>query len=131
MKKNKLNLLYKYSLVLIVIVSMIACKKNIFDKKDLQGVDPDIWNLESATNLYINKTYDLVMPNWPVPGAIHNTSDESNSALTTLLYGTLIDNSVTDIASNNTSSSNNQYFTIRRINLAISGIVDVSLPRDV
>lgn len=131
MKKNKLNLLYKYALVLIVIVSMIACKKNIFDKKDLQGVDPDIWNLESATNLYINKTYDLVMPNWPVPGAIHNTSDESNNALTTLLYGTLIDNSVTDIASNNTSSSNNQYFTIRRINLAISGIEDGSLPRDV
>jgi UDP-3-O-[3-hydroxymyristoyl] glucosamine N-acyltransferase len=105
MKKNKLNLLYKYSLVLIVIVSMIACKKNIFDKKDLQGVDPDIWNLESATNLYINKTYDLVMPNWPVPGAIHNTSDESNNALTTLLYGTLIDNSVN--IGNDTKIGNN------------------------
>lgn len=131
MKKLNINLLQKVSLALVVMVSLLACKKNIFDKKDLQGVDPDIWNLESAANLYINKTYDLVMPNWPTPGSIHNTSDESNSALTTLLYGTLTDNSVTDIASNNTSSSNNQYFTIRRINLAISGLEAGTLPADV
>ncbi|MFM6983655.1 MAG: RagB/SusD family nutrient uptake outer membrane protein [Chitinophagaceae bacterium] len=108
-----------------------ACKKDIFDKKDLSGVDPAIWNSESTTNLYINKTYDLVMPNWPTVSGMHNTSDETNSANTTLLYGTLTENSVTDIASNNTSTSNNQYFTIRRINLAIQGIEEGTLDQDV
>jgi len=109
---------------------VLACKKNIFDKKDLSGVDPDIWNLESATNLYINKTYDLAMPNWPVPGGLHNTSDENNSANAALLTGALTDNSVTDIASNNTASTD-QYFTIRRINLGIQGIEEGTMPDSV
>jgi hypothetical protein len=131
MKKNKTTQMKKYLLFIVLSVSLLACKKNIFDKKDLQGVDPDIWNLESASNLYINKTYDLVMPNWPVAGAMHNTTDETNGANTTLLYGTLTDNSVVDIASNNTSTTNNQYFTIRRINLAIQGLEEGTLPADV
>jgi starch-binding outer membrane protein, SusD/RagB family len=122
MKKNKINQIIKYALLGSFIITIGACKKDIFDKKDLQGVDPDIWNLESATNLYINKTYDIVMPNWPVQSSMHNTTDESNGANTTLLYGQLTDNSVVDIASNNTNTTNNQYFTIRRINLAIEGI---------
>jgi len=45
-----------------------------------------------------------------------------------VLYGTLTDNMVTDIASNNTGDANNQYFTIRRINLAIQGIEASTLP---
>ncbi len=122
MKHNKIYQAPKYFILMAMVVFFGGCTKNVFDKKDLQGVDPDVWNIESAANLYINKTYDLVMPNWPTPGAMHNTSDETNSANTTLLYGTLTDNSVVDIASNNTNSSNNQYFTIRRINLAIQGL---------
>jgi starch-binding outer membrane protein, SusD/RagB family len=131
MNKNKIYKMKKYSFFLLLLTVFLGCKKSIFDKKDLNGVDPNVWNLESAANLYINKTYDLVMPNWPTPGGLHNTSDESNSANTTLLYGQLTDNSVTDIASNNTSSSNNVYFTIRRINLAITGIEQGTLSDDV
>lgn len=131
MKKSILNNLNSCVILSIVVLFFAGCTKNIFDKKDLQGVDPDIWNLESAANLYINKTYDLVIPNWPVAGAMHNTSDESNNANTTLLYGQLTDNSVVDIASNNTNSSNNQYFNIRRINLAIQGLEAGTLPNDV
>jgi len=127
MKRTITYRIKKYLFFIVLSVSVLACKKNVFDKKDLGGVDPDIWNLESATNLYINKTYDLAMPNWPVPGALHNTSDETNSANTTLLTGALTDNSVTDIASNNTSSTD-QYFTIRRINLGIQGIEEGTMP---
>jgi hypothetical protein len=128
MKKNIIN-----KLVLLIGTSMVllSCQKDIFDKKDLSGLDPAIWDTESATNLYINKTYDLVMPNWPVAGALHNTSDETNSATTALLYGQLTEASVPDIASNNTGSGNNQYFTIRRINLAIQGIEASTLAADV
>jgi len=106
---HKNSKMKKYIILFGLISVFAACKKDIFDKQDLNGVDPAIWDLESATNLYINKTYDLVMPNWPAAGGMHNTSDESASANTTLLYGQLTDNSVVDIASNNTSTSNNQY----------------------
>lgn len=125
--KMKNNIIKKSLFFIVLSTSFLACKKDIFDKKDLSGVDPAVWDTESAANLYINKTYDLVMPNWPTAGAMHNTSDETNGANTTLLYGQLTSNSVTDIASNNSSTSNNQYFTIRRINLAIQGIEGSSL----
>ncbi len=115
----------------ISMIMLSACQKEIFDKRDLSGLDPAIWDTESATNLYINRTYDLVMPNWPVAGGLHNTSDEQNAANTTLLYGQLTDNQVPDIASGNTGSGNNQYFTIRRINLALQGIEESTLTRDV
>ena len=130
MKRTITYRIKKYLFFVLISVSVLACKKNIFDKKDLSGVDPDIWNLESATNLYINKTYDLAMPNWPVPGGLHNTSDENNSANAALLTGALTDNSVTDIASNNTASTD-QYFTIRRINLGIQGIEEGTMPDSV
>ena len=121
----------KYIYILLIIITFAGCSKNVFDKQDLQGVDPSIWSIESETNLYINRTYDLVMPNWPVSGALHNTSDEANGVNTTLLYGQLTDNSVTDIGSGNTSASNNAYFIIRRINLAIQGIEGGTLTDDV
>jgi starch-binding outer membrane protein, SusD/RagB family len=130
MKKNLLRQTSKYLLLVIGTMVFVGCTKNVFDKQDLQGVDPRIWDLESATNLYINKTYDLVMPNWPVAAGMHNTADEANSGNTTLLFGQLIDNSVTDIAPGNTNPAN-QYFNIRRINLAIQGIESGSLTDDV
>jgi hypothetical protein len=127
MKNNIISNIQKSTLFLLGVICLTACTKEIFDKKDLNGVDPGIWNTESTTNLYINKVYDIAMPNWPLAGAMHNTSDELNSALTTLLYGQLNESSVTDIASNNTGDSNNKYFTIRRINLAIQGIEEGTL----
>lgn len=127
----KNNIINKCVLLIALSMALLSCQKDIFDKRDLSGLDPDIWNTESATNLYINKTYDLVMPNWPIAGALHNTSDESNGATTALLYGQLTETSVPDIASNNTGSGNNQYFTIRRINLAIQGIEGSTLSADV
>jgi starch-binding outer membrane protein, SusD/RagB family len=130
MKKYSIKQFQKYFFLAVLSLAFAGCTKNIFDKKDLQGVDPSIWSLETATNLYINKTYDLVMPNWPLAAAMHNTSDEANSGNTTLLYGQLTDNSVTDIAPNNTNPSN-QYYTIRRINLAIQGIEEGTLPDNI
>jgi hypothetical protein len=66
------------------------------------------------------------MPAWPVPGAIHNTSDESNSASTALLYGTLTENNITDIGTSN-AVNNSRYADIRRCNTAIDGMNKGSL----
>ncbi|MEJ8842908.1 RagB/SusD family nutrient uptake outer membrane protein [Lacibacter sp. H375] len=103
-----------------------ACKKNseFFDIKDPQGIDSRIWSDEGAVGLFLNRTYGLVMPQWPT-GGIHVTSDESNNATTTFLYGTLVENSVQDIGTGNTITTN-RYFDIRRCNIAIEGLNSTS-----
>jgi hypothetical protein len=121
------QLVNKYKLIVIaalVILAMFnACKKDddFFDIEDPQGIDSDIWNDEGAVGLYLNRTYALIMPQWPVLASTHNTSDELNNANTAFLYGTLNENSVTDIGTGNTITTN-RYFDIRRCNLALEGI---------
>jgi hypothetical protein len=112
------------ALALIMIFS--ACNKNsdFFDIKDPQGIDSRIWSDEGATGLFLNRTYGLIMPQWPA-GGIHVTSDESNNATTTFLYGTLVENSIQDIGTGNTTTTN-RYFDIRRCNIAIEGLNSTS-----
>lgn len=131
MNKNKIIKPITYIGLMLMLGILAACNKRIFDKQDLNGVEETVlWSSESATTLFLNKTYDLVMPNWPVAGAMHNTSDETNSANTTLLWGQLTDNLVTDVSTSN-SATTNQYFNIRRCNLAIQGIESSPLPDSV
>ena len=118
----------KYSLLLLLlVVTFSACKKDFFDINDPNGIDSKIWDDEGAVNLFLNKGYDLIMPTWPTVGGIHNTSDELNNANTTFLYGTLIENSVTDIGTGN-GIGTNRYFDIRRCNTAIEGLNAGLLP---
>jgi hypothetical protein len=104
-----------------------ACKKDseFFDIEDPQGIDSRIWSDEGAVGLFLNRTYGLVMPQWPgagtAPGNIHITSDEMNGGNTAFLYGTLVENSVTDIGTAN-GVTTNRYFDIRRCNIAIEGL---------
>jgi hypothetical protein len=108
------------ALALLAIFS--ACKKDdeFFDIKDPQGVDSRIWSDEGAVGLFLNRTYGLIMPQWPA-GSIHVTSDETNGGNTAFLYGTLVENSVTDIGTGN-GVGTNRYFDIRRCNIAIEGL---------
>lgn len=109
---------------LLALVTVLgACKKDseFFDIEDPQGIDSDIWNDEGAVGLFLNRTYGLVIPQWPAVGNIHNTSDEMNDASTAFLYGTLTENSVTDIGTGN-GITNNRYFDIRRCNVALEGL---------
>jgi hypothetical protein len=121
------NIVSKYKVkvvaVLAIITVLYSCTKNdeFFDIEDPQGIDSDIWNDEGAVNLFLNRTYALIMPQWPTLGGIHNTSDELNNANTPFLYGTLVENSVTDIGTGNTITTN-RYFDIRRCNLALEGL---------
>jgi len=109
--------------VVALSVAISACKKDsdFFDIKDPQGIDSKIWSDEGATGLFLNRTYGLIMPQWPTLGGIHNTSDELNNANTAFLYGTLVENSVTDIGTGNTITTN-RYFDIRRCNIGIEGL---------
>jgi len=113
------------ALALYVVFS--ACKKDseFFDVEDPQGIDSRIWSDEGAVGLFLNRTYGLIIPQWPAagtaPGNIHITSDEMNGGNTAFLYGTLVENSVTDIGTAN-GITTNRYFDIRRCNIAIEGL---------
>lgn len=114
---------------LATVIGLAACKKDseFFDIDDPQGIDSKIWSDEGAVGLYLNRTYGLIMPQWPTAGGIHNTSDELNNVNTAFLYGTLNENSVTDIGTGNAITTN-RYFDIRRCNVAIEGLNAGTLP---
>lgn len=113
--------------VLAIVTFFSACKKDseFFDIEDPQGIDSRIWSDEGAVGLFLNRTYGLVMPQWPAagtaPGNIHITSDEMNGGNTAFLYGTLVENSVTDMGTAN-GITTNRYFDIRRCNIGIEGL---------
>jgi hypothetical protein len=108
-------------MIMLTVIVLPSCKKDFFDIEDPQGIDSDIWNDEGAVGLFLNRTYALVIPQWPALGGIHNTSDELNNANTAFLYGNLNENSVQDIGTSSGITSN-RYFDIRRCNIAIEGI---------
>lgn len=99
-----------------------SCKKDFFEVKDINGFEVEgSFEDEGAVGLFLNRTYALVMPQWPTLGGIHNTADEMNNASTVWLYGQLVENSVTDIGTS-TGITANRYADIRRCNQAIDGL---------
>ncbi len=107
---------------LLTVAIFTSCKKDFFDIKDTNGYEVvGSFEDEGAVNLFLNRTYSLVMPQWPTVGGIHNTSDETNNANTAFLYGTLVENSVQDIGTA-AGITTNRYSDIRRCNVGIDGL---------
>ncbi|NIG55335.1 RagB/SusD family nutrient uptake outer membrane protein [Chitinophaga sp. Cy-1792] len=101
---------------------LASCNKNFFEIPDPNGIDDSkMWESEGAVGLFLNRTYALVIPQWPTIGGIHNTSDETNNINSDFLYGRLTENSVTDIGSS-TGITTNRYSDIRRCNTGIEGL---------
>lgn len=110
------------AICLLSVAIFTSCKKDFFEIKDTNGFEViGSFEDEGAVGLFLNRTYALVMPLWPTIGGIHNTSDESNSASTAFLYGTLTENSITDIGTAS-GITTNRYSDIRRCNVAIDGL---------
>ncbi len=110
--------------VCITAVVLFSCKKDFYEIEDPSGLEVEgAFEDEGAVGLFLNRTYSLIMQQWPLltNTNIHITSDESNNGNTAFLYGTLVENSVTDIATG-TSITTNRYADIRRCNLAIEGL---------
>lgn len=122
---------YIMGLAVLLLTLLASCKKDseFFDIEDPQGIDSRIWSDPGAVGLFLNRTYGLIIPQWPAPGTapgnIHITSDEMNGGNTGFLYGTLNENSVTDMGSSNGITAN-RYFDIRRCNLALEGLGSTS-----
>lgn len=113
---------HTFFLGLFVASLLSGCKKDFFEIDDPNGIeDTQLWVDAGAIDLFLNRTYALVMPQWPTLGSIHNTSDELNNANTAFLYGQLVENSVTDIGTANSITAS-RYADIRRCNVAIENI---------
>jgi starch-binding outer membrane protein, SusD/RagB family len=122
MKINNKKLLT--ALICIGLISFGSCKKDFYEIEDPNGFEVEgAFEDEGAVGLFLNRTYSLVIPQWPLLTStnIHITSDEYNSGNTSFLYGQLVENSVTDIATG-TGVTANRYADIRRCNLAIEGL---------
>jgi hypothetical protein len=104
----------KIILSLVVLAFAVsACKKSILDKTDLGGIDSRVWDDESSATLYLNNLYGIIMPAFPA--SIYHSSDESNTASSALLGGTLGEGAVTDF-------SEATYKNIRKINTMIQQV---------
>ena len=76
---------YKGTYMMVTVIMLVAvlssCKKNsdFFDIEDPQGIDSRIWSDPGAVGLFLNRTYGLIIPQWPAPGTapgnINITSD--------------------------------------------------------
>jgi starch-binding outer membrane protein, SusD/RagB family len=109
---------------IVCLLLTTSCKKDFYEIEDPNGFEVEgAFEDAGAVGLFLNRTYSLVIPQWPLLTAtnIHITSDEYNSGNTAFLYGQLVENSVTDIATG-TGITANRYADIRRCNLAIEGL---------
>jgi len=103
-----------------------GCTKDFLEKTDLTGIDERVWDEESTANLFLYRTYDLVMPMFPhmrsantVPTNFHVISDEMSTGDNRILYGTVGIDNVNDFFGN---ASQNAWVFIRRINIMLDGL---------
>jgi hypothetical protein len=81
MKMKSYQSILKTTFAVVVLSTLVSgCKKDFFNLEDPNGISSDIWNDVGAVTQFIDKGYDLMMPTWPTPGGIHNTSDESTNS---------------------------------------------------
>lgn len=124
-----------YIYIIIAAISLSSCVKNVLNKQDLTGLGTEIWSNESEANLYLNRCYSVIMPNWPanagtatLPFATHNTTDDYNTTGSApILFGTLGVDGVTDFAVSATSNTGTWY-SIRRLNILFDGVDKGNLP---
>ena len=62
MKANYIKHTYLILVFAVISSFFVACNKDVLNKSDLTGIDPNIWNIESATGEFLAATYDYVMP---------------------------------------------------------------------
>lgn len=119
---------------IFTVLSFLSCKKGFFDTPDRAGIDAEIWNNEGAIQYSLNKTYDMIMPEFPYENTQFNmffASDEDKFSGTEAtmkkvlgLNGTIAINDVKFIGSKyqGTNRGDNKYFDIARCNNAILNI---------
>jgi hypothetical protein len=126
-----------YTIAVLVLFS--SCVKKILDKEDKSGLDEGVWDNETTANLYLNRCYQVIMPQWPanagnatlpLPAHSNTTDDYNNVGSTAILNGTLGVDGVTDFSTSATSNTSTWY-SIRRVNLLLTQIDKGSLSEEI
>lgn len=132
---NNINIkVAKLVLAVFTLTSFLSCKKGFFDTPDHGGIDAEIWNNEGAIEFSLNKTYDMIMPEFPYENTQFNmffasdedkySGTENNMKKALGVAGNLAVNDVKFIGSKyqGTNRGDNKYFDIARCNNAILNI---------
>lgn len=138
----------KYLVYTAVALIFSACvnKDEFFELRDRGGMDAGIWSTEGAVQLHLNRTYDVIMPQFPFQDntsetaggryGIHYASDENYFPVTDQyaraalgLQGVLGNNDVRFVGNKyGFNPGNNKYLDISRCNNAIKFIPVGSMP---
>ena len=102
--------LYKVMLLVGTLGFFSSCEEDVFDKRDLSGLNEEVWNDSTLARVYVDYVYDQNLPSW---GGNSNLSDESYGE-SVYLQGTVQVNTVTDFGTS--INVNNNYGKIRSIN---------------
>ena len=140
---NNLNIkALKLAAAFLITISFISCKKDFFESVDHGALDARIWDNEGAVQFSLNKTYDLIMPEFPYENTQFNmffASDEdrfsgidANMKKVLGITGLISSGDVKFIGSKYQGNNNgdNKYFDIARCNDAILNIPLGTIPDD-
>lgn len=145
MIKQFKNTIIKSLYVLTLAACLPACKGDeFFDLEDRGGIDNQIWSTDGAVQLHLNRTYDVVIPTFPLQvvinerNGVHLASDENFYAETDQytraalgLQGVLTNNDVRWVGNrynNNAVAGENKYFDVQRCNEGIKFLPLGTLP---
>lgn len=138
----------RYLVYTVAALSFTACinKDEFFELRDRGGMDAAIWSTEGAVQLHLNRTYEVIMPQFPFQDnnsetaggrvGVHYASDENyfptsdqytRAALG--LQGVLGNNDVRFVGNKyGFNAGNNKYLDISRCNNAIKFIPQGTMP---
>lgn len=126
----------------ILLLLLTGCM-DVLDKRDLTVIDDRIWDDENLATMYINKLYDDNMPGYDSDdrgmGFSGNAEfcDEmfsSNENVALLLYGLYTSDQIDAVKSSHNdifALHKENYGDIRKINIAIDGLNNSSLPENI
>jgi len=107
--------LYKILTIAVAAGFLTSCE-DVFDKRDLSGINEEVWNDSTLARVYVDYVYDQNLPSW---GGNANLSDETYGE-SVYFQGTVQVNTVSDFGTSINVSNN--YGKIRSINQGIQEI---------
>ncbi|PRD54148.1 RagB/SusD family nutrient uptake outer membrane protein [Sphingobacterium gobiense] len=146
MKKNLYTRIRNGLMVALSSAMLISCNNDdFFILPDRGGLDADLWNIEGAVNMHLNKAYELIIPRFPwqtVPSRfdIHLVSDEhffasngSYGAQALGIAGNPLNNHDIRYTGNsyNQNYLDNRYMDIARCNNGIKYLPESIIPDEV
>ena len=143
--KSVINYKWKRVALTAVLAALgfASCNKEQFLLPDRMAMDERLWEIEGATQLYINGIYNVVMPEFPFNTSAFNIMYLSDESVFSVTDGTLKkafsigadlrteDYKFIGAKYQGTNKGDNKYFDIGRINLALGKVAASTYSEDI